>query len=234
MREMSIGSESSIPIVHLRVFLHDLNNELFAASGNLQLHNLHKGKPEADKTLLSVRQATDELSVIVMELSDYGSWCGDGVTVSVSAVDLGEVVQSGVMRASVSLSRFRKTAEWERPSSAIRVLADAQLAARAVHALMRVSLWRGAVGERVPVSVGRESGLGVVTVEDCGPAIPGDLLDRIFTVDGILECKKRGVTPGRPTALLFARLATESVDGKCWARAPGGGMRWSIGFPLAK
>ncbi len=227
-----MGAGSSLPITHLRLFLHDVNNELFAASGNLQLHELQRGKPEAEKTLLSVRQATDELSAIVSELSDYGSWCSDGLTVQAAPVDLGEIAQSGIARAAASLARFRKTPQWERPAAPIRVNADAQLGARAVHALMRTSLWRGAVGERVPVSVGREAGLGVVTVEDCGTPIPADLIERVFTAEGILESKKRGVPPGRPTALLFARLAAETVGGRCWARAPGGGMRWSIGFPL--
>ncbi|GEM_PF-4045106 len=228
-----MGPESSIPVSHLRLFLHDVNNELFAASGNLQLHDLQRGKPEAEKTLLAVRQAADELQAILSELSDYGSWCGDGITVQTAQVDLADVAQAGVTRATASLARFRKTARFERPAGPIRVNADPQLAARAVHALMRASLWRGAVGEQVPVAVGHESGLGVVTVEDCGTAIPGDLLDRIFTVDGIVECKKRGVPPGRPTALLFARLAAEAIGGRCWAKAPGGGMRWSIGLPLA-
>lgn len=226
-------AESSIPVTHLRLFLHDVNNELFAASGNLQLHDLQRGKPEAEKTLVSVRQAVDELASIVAELSDYGSWYGGELAVQAAPTALVDVAQAGIARANSSLARFHKTVQWEPPAAPIRVTADGQIAARAVHALIRVSLWRGAVGDRVPVSAGQEGGLGVLTVEDCGTPIPGDVVERIFTVEGILESKKRGVPPGRPTALLFARLATETVGGRCWARAPGGGMRWSIGFPLA-
>lgn len=228
-----MGAESSIPVTHLRLFLHDVNNELFAASGNLQLHDLQRGKPEAEKTLLSVRQAADELQAILGELSDYGSWCADGITVQAAPVDLADVIQTGLTRAAASLARFRKTPRWERPTGSIRVKADAQLTARAVHALVRACLWRGAVGDQVPVSIGQEAGLGVVTVEDRGTAVPADLIATIFTVEGILECKKRGVPPGRPTALLLARMAAESVGGKCWAKAEGGAMRWSIGLPLA-
>ncbi len=229
-----MGTESSIPVTHVRLFLHDVNNELFAATGNLQLHDLQRGKPEAEKTLLAVRQATDELQAILAELSDYGSWCADGITVQAAPVDLADLVQTGLSRAAASLARFRKTQRWERPAGPIRVMADAQITARAVHALVRASLWRGAAGEQVPVAVSQEAGLGVVTVEDRGTAIPADLIPTIFTVEGILECKKRGVPPGRPTALLFARMAAESVDGKCWAKAEGGAMRWSIGLPLAR
>lgn len=228
-----MGADASIPVMHLRLFLHDVNNEMFAASGNMQLHDLQRGKPEAEKTLLAVRQATDELQTVLSELSDYGSWCADGLTLQATTLDLADVAQAGVNRASASLARFKKTARLENSPGRFRVIADAQLMARAVHALMRVSLWRGAAGEQVPVSIGQEGNLGVVTVEDCGAAIAADLLPTIFTVEGILESKKRGVAPGRPTALLFARLAAESQGGRCWARAPGGGMRWSLGVPLA-
>lgn len=228
-----MGVDSSIPVTHLRLFLHDVNNELFAATGNLQLHDLQRGRPEAEKTLLAVRQAADELQAILAELSDYGSWCADGITLQAAPIDLGEVAQTGLNRAAASLARFRKTPRWERPSGPIRVTADPQLTARAVHALIRASLWRGAAGDQIPVTIGQEGGLGVVTVEDRGTAIPADLIATIFTVEGILECKKRGVPPGRPTALLFARMAAESVGGKCWAKAEGGAMRWSLGLPLA-
>ncbi|MEK7204462.1 MAG: hypothetical protein AAB254_03045, partial [candidate division NC10 bacterium] len=107
---------------------------MFAASGNLQLHDLQRGKPEAEKTLLAVRQAADELQAILSELSDYGSWCGEGITVQTSQVDLADVAQAGLTRATATLARFRKTARFERPAGPIRVNADLQLAARAVHA----------------------------------------------------------------------------------------------------
>lgn len=226
-------SDASIPVPHLRVFLHDVNNELFALGGNLQLYEMQRGKPEGEKTYGNMRHASDELQVLLGELSDYASWCGDGVSVSAAPLDLGEAVQAGVARAAQSLRRYRKEAKVA-AAAPVRVVGDATHVARAVHALIRVALWRDKAAEPVPVAVAQEGDLGVVTVEDHGPAIASELLEGIFTPDGILEAKKRGTPPGRPTALLFVRVATEAAGGRCWAKADGGAMRFSAGFPIAR
>lgn len=226
-------NDASIPIPHLRVFLHDVNNELFALGGNLQLYEMQRGKPEGEKTYGNMRHASDELQVLLAELSDYTSWRGDGLSVTAAPLDLGEAVQAGVARAAQSLRRFRKEAKVA-SAAPVRVVGDAAHVARAVHGLIRVALWRDKTGEVVPITMAQEGDLGVVTVEDRGVAIPADLLEGIFTPEGILEAKKRGAPPGRPTALLFVRLATDAAGGRCWARAEGAAMRFSAGFPIAR
>jgi two-component system OmpR family sensor kinase len=122
----------------------------------------------------------------------------------------------------------------------IVVLADAGLEVRGDPGVLRrglSNLMDNAVGHAgaVSVRVGAEAGRAVARIQDRGPGIPEDQLERVFDPFFRLEASRSRKTGGAGLGLSIARHAVRAHGGDLTlANAPEGGLIATLSLPLVE
>ncbi len=87
-------------------------------------------------------------------------------------------------------------------------------------------------GERAEVFAAVENRQVVVRIRDCGPGIPEDLLDKVFTPFFRLEVSRSRDTGGTGIGLTIARNIVEKHGGSLHlANLPQGGLEVRLTLP---
>ncbi len=213
----------------LSIASHELKTPLTALKLQLQLGERREGGRGAPWLASAIRQV-DRVAALVAELLDLARIRAGRLTLDARPADLAELAAGAAERLADVL---------ERSGNALALDAPAPVGARCdparieqVLANLLVNASRHAPGARVSVRVFREADRAVVVVEDDGPGIPADALERVF--DPYEKVERAGPEQGLGLGLYIVRQIVEAHGGTIRA-GPGraGGASFRVELPSA-
>jgi two-component system, OmpR family, sensor kinase len=140
-------------------------------------------------------------------------------------------VAAGAAQACGSLTGDRELdVRVDRPSRALRVGVDADLAQRIIQPVLENACRYASAHVRVQID--SENSSVVYVVEDDGPGVAADEGERIFE-PGVRGTAARGGGQGAGLGLALARRLARTIDGDVLAEAAGAGGRFLIKLPAA-
>jgi signal transduction histidine kinase len=192
----------------LSIASHELKTPLTALKLQLQLGQRREGAGAAPWLAAALRQV-DRVAALVAELLDLARIRAGRLTLDARPVDLAELACGVAERLADVL---------DRSGNALAVDAPAPVGARCdpvrveqVIANLLVNASRHAPGARVSLRVSREGDRAVVVVEDDGPGIPPDALERVF--DAYEKVDRSGQEQGLGLGLYIVRQIVEAHGG---------------------
>lgn len=176
----------------------------------------------------------DTLHQMSQEMLDLSALESGRQVVRLAPVALSEIVTSVVRRLDVETARRELRLRVE-VADDLRVLADAEQAARAVQNVLHNAFKFSPKGGEVAIAARREPPDRVVLqVRDEGPGIPREELDRIF--ERFYRGDRARGTPGTGLGLAIVRHILRAHGGRAWAenrRSPAHGAIFSLAFQAA-
>ena len=208
---------------------HELRTPITTISGNLEL--LAGALPESEQAdvLSETRQEVARLKRLVEDLLLLAE-IGETVSPERQPVRLDEVAQAVVARLPAPQAR-----RVELTADPVVVSGDEERLGQVVgnltqNALRYASSGRGAVSIRV----GRTECDACLSIEDDGPGLPVDALERVFDRFSRLDRARSRAHGGAGLGLAIVRHVAEAHGGRAWAenRAQGG-ARFCVQLPLS-
>ncbi|MDR7482126.1 MAG: ATP-binding protein [Armatimonadota bacterium] len=148
-------------------------------------------------------------------------------------MDLAALVTEAVAAVAAAADEKQVQVEYRAADSPPRVRVDRERVLQMVHNLLDNAIRHTPRGGRVTVGV--ETGPGVVRlwVQDTGPGIPPDELERIFDRFYRLDASRARATGGSGLGLAIVRALAEAHGGTVSAAStPGEGSRFTITLPV--
>ena len=215
---------------------HDLRTPLAsirAAAGTLV-------DPELPPTAAAARDAgtlieleAARLDHLVRGVLDLGRIEGGGVRPDTVALDLRDVVEPVVERLRPALGD--RSIRIDLPDDLPPVAADAVLLDAVVSNLVENAAYHAPSPAAVAISASSQNGTIDLAIEDAGPGVPPDDLERLF--DKFFRVERAGTGPrrGMGIGLAVVRGLTEAMGGRVAAEAsPLGGLRVIVSVPTAE
>ena len=211
---------------------HDLRNYMSPLKGRLDIVRLRARREGRERDLADLDAAArslNRLQSLIQDLLDIGRLDQGLFTLSPEPVDLVVLVRDTI----TMLQSTKVPIALEAPEEAVAEV-DPQRVRQAVENLISNAVKHSPKGGTVTVEImverqsAPESGDAIITVQDQGPGIPGDLLARVFD---------RFVTgpgsKGLGLGLYLARSITEAHKGTLTVESsPGRGTKFTMCFPL--
>jgi signal transduction histidine kinase len=207
---------------------HELRTPITTISGNLELLTGALPESERAEVLSETRQEVARLKRLVEDLLLLAE-IGETVSPERQPVRLDEVAQAVVARLpATDARRVELTAE------PVVVSGDQerldQVVGNLVHNALRYA--SGAAGG-VRVQVARSDCDACLAIEDDGPGVPLDALDRVFDRFSRLDRARSRAHGGAGLGLAIVRHVAEAHGGRAWAEnRPQGGARFCVQLPL--
>jgi two-component system sensor histidine kinase CpxA len=158
-------------------FLGDVAHELCSPLARLQMATgiLAERAPEGlNATVSDVREEVQQMSALVNELLAFTKAGLQHRDVALTRLPLAPLVEEAVGRESAGSSRISTTIPPE-----LQVLGEATLVSRALGNLLRNALRYSGPSDPIAVGARREGDRVVITVDDVGPGVPAEALDRL-------------------------------------------------------
>ncbi|HEX9049745.1 MAG TPA: HAMP domain-containing sensor histidine kinase [Anaeromyxobacter sp.] len=213
----------------LSIASHELKTPLTALKLQLQLGQRREGGPGAPWLASAVRQV-DRVGALVAELLDLARIRAGRLTLEPRPVDLAELAAGVAERLSDVLERSGNALAVDAPAPVGASCDPARI--EQVLANLLVNASRHAPGARVSMRVFREADRAVVVVEDEGPGIPPDALERVF--DAYEKGDRAGQEQGLGLGLYIVRQIVEAHGGTIRAGAGrSGGAAFRVELPQA-
>jgi signal transduction histidine kinase len=189
---------------------HELRTPLFALGGFIELledEDLDESTRRA--FLTTMREQVERLAKLATDLLDLSRVDSGGLSVERSDVDLGEVGRAVVDELRGLSERDAHVLEIE-ADDGVLAIGDEERIVQVGRALVSNALIHTPAGSRVVIRVRGDAGRAWLEVEDDGPGIPEDQLERVFErffrVEG-------GIAPGTGLGLAIARELAELMGG---------------------
>jgi two-component system sensor histidine kinase KdpD len=215
---------------------HDLRTPLSAIVGSISaLRSLGRKMPVADRDdlLRNIEDEARRLTRFVNNLLDMTKLESGGVEARRERLDLCEVAAATVHRARQQLPSRKIVLEL--PADPVPVFADSALIDQLLSNLIENADKYGGLTSTIRISVARENEKVHLSVEDEGPGIPEQDLEKVFEK----FYRVRG-DDGRPAGtglgLAICRAITAAMKGSIVAQSPikfGLGTRFLVTLPLA-
>ena len=213
----------------LSIASHELKTPLTALKLQLQIGQRREGAQGAPWLAAALRQV-DRVGALVTELLDLARIRAGRLTLDAVPVDLAELACGVAERLADVL---------ERSGNALEIDAPAPVGARCdparveqVVANLLVNASRHAPTARVSLRVSREADRAVLAVEDDGPGIPPEALERVF--DAYEKGDRAGQEQGLGLGLYIVRQIVEAHGGTIRAGAGrAGGASFRVELPAA-
>ncbi len=210
----------------LSIASHELKTPLTALKLQLQLGQKREGAP----WLAAAIRQVDRVGALVAELLDLARIRAGRLTLEARPADLAELARGVAERLADVLARS---------GNALAVDAAAPVGARCdparveqVIANLLVNASRHAPGAPVSLRVSGEGDRAVVVVEDEGPGIPPEALERVF--DAYEKVDRAGQEQGLGLGLYIVRQIVEAHGGTIRAAAgAAGGASFRVELPAA-
>ncbi|MER3405749.1 MAG: hypothetical protein C4289_11805 [Chloroflexota bacterium] len=213
---------------------HDLRTPLAVIAGYAELL---ERRPDDERLRREaptrIREAVEQLAaaldaILMTSVLDAGE-----VIPEPGPVDLGIVI-TGAIRDAKGAGRshvlIAQSLEPEWPS----VHGDQDLVAQVVRSLISNACSYSSPGSRVTIRAWREGDRGIVSVQDEGPRIGEDELERVLERSFRGKAAAGGGASGSGLGLYVARRLIEVQGGELWAaRGPGRGSSFTFALPLA-
>jgi heavy metal sensor kinase len=212
-------------------FSHEIKTPLAIIKGELEvtLKKIRSVK-EYENTLHSSLEEIDRIIKVVDELLTLARVEAETLSLSLSPVNLAELVQEVVAEMKV-LAESKNLLLDFRKFSEPQVLAEAEKLKRVFINLLDNAIKFTPPGGRVEVLVGQEDRQARVSVSDTGPGLSQEEIQHIF--DRFYRGSKDNITPGSGLGLSIARAIVESHRGKIEATSqPGQGAIFVVILPL--
>ena len=209
---------------------HEINNPLASIVVNMELLLSEAKDPAQLETLTAIKVETDRAAQIVRNLLTYVRGQGSDRAV----VDLREAVRGAVALRRNQLLNQQIEVLVELPVEVVPVWGNTvnlqqvlmNLLVNAEHAI-RAHRGRGHVWIRFVVEAGRAA----VVVDDDGPGVPPELLNRVF--DPFYTTKPEGEGTGLGLSVSAGIIADH--EGRITAaHRPGGGARFTVELPISR
>jgi two-component system sensor histidine kinase BaeS len=206
---------------------HELRTPLTTISGNLEF--LAGNLPEADRAevLAETRQEVRRLNRLVDDLLLLAE-IGERISPERAPVRLDLVIDAVVARLSGP-----DTARVEVEHEPIVVMGDEERLGQVVGNLLQNALrYASSAPGAVHLTLQRDGANARVTIEDDGPGLPEDALDRVFDRFSRLDRSRSRAYGGFGLGLAIVRHVAEAHGGGAFAgNRPGGGARFSVVLP---
>jgi two-component system, OmpR family, sensor histidine kinase KdpD len=234
--ETEIARESdALKSAPLDAVSHDLRTPLAsirAAAGTLVDPELPPTAADARAAGTVIELEATRLDQLVRDVLDLSQIEGGGLRPELVALDLRDVVEPVVERLRPALGK--RDVRVTLPDDLPPVAGDAVLLDAVVSNLVENAAHHAPSPAAVAISATRNDGTVELAVDDAGPGVPADGLDRLFDkffrVDRAGEGSRRGMGIG----LSVVRGLTEAMGGRVAAeRSSLGGLRVVVGIPIA-
>jgi two-component system sensor histidine kinase KdpD len=214
---------------------HDLRTPLAsirAAAGTLVDPELPPSAADARAAGTVIEQEATRLDQLVRDVLDLSRIEGGGLRPDLEALDVRDVVEPIVerLRPALGAREVRVTLPDDLPP----IAGDAVLLDAVVSNLIENAARHAPSPAAVAISAHRNGGTVELAVEDGGPGVPPDDLERLFDKFFRVERAGEGSRRGMGIGLAVVRGLTEAMGGRVAAeRSPLGGLRVVVDIPVA-
>jgi signal transduction histidine kinase len=216
---------------------HELTTPLAAIRGyveTLSMPELALDAAARARYLRIVSDETDRLEHIVGDLLDVARLEGGGGTFAVEDVPVAQLFERLSHRHAQALAQKRVTLETRESPGELIVHADAKRLEQALQNLVANAIRHTPEDGRIIVTAERGDAVTRLIVEDTGPGIPPEHLERVFDRFYKVDMSRTGTTlpSGSGLGLSIVRAIVERHGGGITvANAPGAGARFEITLP---
>jgi two-component system sensor histidine kinase KdpD len=234
--ETEIARESdALKSALLDAVSHDLRTPLAsirAAAGTLVDPDLPPTAAAARHAGTVIELEATRLDQLVRDVLDLSRIEGGGLRPELEALDLRDVVEPVVERLRPALGE--RDVRVTLPDDLPPVAGDAVLLDAVVSNLVENAARHAPSPAAVAISAHRNGGTVELRVDDGGPGVPDDDLERLFDKFFRVERAGEGSRRGMGIGLAVVRGLTESMGGRVAAeRSPLGGLRVVVDIPVA-
>jgi signal transduction histidine kinase len=217
---------------------HELRTPLTSVHGALQLPLSGSGAHLAgeDRELLEISQAnTERLVRLVNDLLDLSKIEAGRMPFVVAPLSTAELLDHAA-RGMQGLAATRGSrVVWRTTEDLPEVAGDRDQLLRVVANLVSNAIKYSPPGSRVTLSATRTADGVEIAVEDEGPGISTDQLDRLFRPFSRVGAHERQTTGGTGLGLAISRAIVEQHGGRIWVeRRQPSGCRFAFSLPLAQ
>jgi signal transduction histidine kinase len=209
---------------------HELRTPLTTISGNLEL--LGGGLPPSERAevLVETRQEVGRLTRLVADLLLLAE-IGETVSPHREPVRLDQLAEAAVARLPAAEAIRVQVVD-----EPVVVLGDAERLAQVVGNLLQNALRFASRGPgAVNLRVERNGAEARLVVEDDGPGLPSQALERVFDRFARLDRARSRAHGGAGLGLAIVRHVAEAHGGRAWAdNRPGGGARFCVQLPAQR
>ena len=214
---------------------HDLRTPLAsirAAAGTLVDPELPPTAADARAAGTVIELEATRLDQLVRDVLDLSRIEGGGLRPDLEALDLRDVVEPIVERLRPALGE--REVRVTLPDDLPPIAGDAVLLDAVISNLVENAARHAPSPAAVAISAHRNGGTVELTVDDGGPGVPDDDLERLFDKFFRVERAGEGSRRGMGIGLAVVRGLTESMGGRVAAeRSPLGGLRVVVDIPVA-
>jgi signal transduction histidine kinase len=189
------------------------------------------GDDETIQSVLSIAmRSSRRASRLVESLLDLDRLETNRAVLNLSQASIGALVAEAVEEIHPTAEAKGQLLRMELPPRLPTLEIDVDMIRRVLINLLENAIKYTRSGDQITVRTSSRDGELVVSVEDSGPGIPGEDLDKIF--DKFTRVTKDDRPKGLGLGLAFCRLAVEAHGGEIWVQSEEGkGSTFSFSLP---
>ena len=214
------------------MIFHDLRSPIGNIISSLEvLQATLSGDDETIQSVLSIAmRSSRRASRLVESLLDLDRLETNRAVLNLSQASIGALVAEAVEEIHPTAEAKGQLLRMELPPRLPTLEIDVDMIRRVLINLLENAIKYTRSGDQITVRTSSRDGELVVSVEDSGPGIPGEDLDKIF--DKFTRVTKDDRPKGLGLGLAFCRLAVEAHGGEIWVQSEEGkGSTFSFSLP---
>ena len=219
----------------LATLAHELRNPLAPLRNGLQIMKLAGANGAVEQARAMMDRQLTQLVRLVDDLLDVSRISSGKLKLDKERVELRAVIDAAVETSRPAIEEARHELVVIVPNEPIYVVGDAIRLAQVVTNLLNNSAKYTLKGGHIMLTVGREDGMAVVSVEDDGIGIPPAMLGRVFEMFTQVDRTLEKTTGGLGIGLSLAKGLLVMHGGTIEAKSDGEdmGSKFVIRMPLA-
>ena len=218
----------------MHMIVHDLRSPLTAMNAMLQVLQMDRGSLSAisQESLEVCLTSAKRMLTMVSSVLDVSKLEAAAMTLELATCDLTQLTRGVVGELRGLASEHRVVIE---PAArALPILADAALIERVVQNLLTNALRFTPRGGTIRIDLEDAAQHVRFVVQDCGPGVPEDIRERIFSKFGAAELYASRRRDSTGLGLPFCRLAVEAHGGTIGVESGPNGVGSRFWFTLPK
>jgi signal transduction histidine kinase len=216
-----------------RRLLQDVSHELRSPLARLSFAaELTRTAPDRTAAVARLKKEIDRLTDLVGTLVEVTRAEGDPSATRLEPLQLGELLRNVIEDCSVDATA-RGCHIGVNGESNLTLRGDRELLRRAVENVLRNAIRYTPRGSTVDVRMECAGQTARISVRDCGPGVPEELLPRIFQPFFRVDDSRDSSTGGVGLGLAIAYRAISVHHGRLWAQNVNPGLSVCIELPLA-
>jgi two-component system, OmpR family, sensor histidine kinase CpxA len=216
-----------------RRLLQDVSHELRSPLARLSFAaELTRTAPDRTAAVARLKKEIDRLTDLVGTLVEVTRAEGDPSATRLEPLQLGELLRNVIEDCSVDATA-RGCHIGVNGESNLTLRGDRELLRRAVENVLRNAIRYTPRGSTVDVRLECAGQTARISVRDCGPGVPEELLPRIFQPFFRVDDSRDSSTGGVGLGLAIAYRAISVHHGRLWAQNVNPGLSVCIELPMA-